>query len=378
MTRQNVAVVVGTRPEVIKMAPIVFALRDSSQYQPVLISTGQQREMLDQALDVFGLKPDVELDLMAPGQALPELTARALTATSQALAEIAPAWTLVQGDTTTAFAAGLASFYAQIPVGHVEAGLRSGRRYAPFPEEINRRMLDQVSELLFAPTGTAASRLHDEGFASSRIHVTGNTVVDALLDIRERLRQTPVPVRGLDEARIAGKRLVLVTAHRRESFGAPFVEMCKALVQIVRENPDVVLVYPVHLNPNVQAPVRRLLEDEDRLFLLPPLDYLELVTLMERSYFVLTDSGGIQEEAPTFGKPLLVMRDVTERPEGIDAGVARLVGTSAAVIRAEANRLLRDRIAHRAMAAAVNPYGDGTAARSIVQLLECNAARKAA
>jgi UDP-N-acetylglucosamine 2-epimerase (non-hydrolysing) len=378
MTRQNVAVVVGTRPEVIKMAPIVFALRDSPQYQPVLISTGQQREMLDQALDVFGLKPDVELDLMAPGQTLPDLTARALTATSHALAKLAPAWTLVQGDTTTAFAAGLASFYAQIPVGHVEAGLRSGRRYAPFPEEINRRMLDQVSELLFAPTQTAASRLHDEGFASSRIHVTGNTVVDALLDIRARLKQAPVPVRGLDEARIAGRRLVLVTAHRRESFGAPFVEMCNALVQIVRENPDVVLVYPVHLNPNVQAPVRQLLEDEDRIILLPPLDYLELVTLMERSYFVLTDSGGIQEEAPTFGKPLLVMRDVTERPEGVDAGVARLVGTSAAVIRAEANRLLRDHIAHRAMAAAVNPYGDGTAARSIVHLLERNAARRAA
>jgi UDP-N-acetylglucosamine 2-epimerase (non-hydrolysing) len=378
MTRQNVAVVVGTRPEVIKMAPIVFALRDSAEYQPVLISTGQQREMLDQTLEVFGLIPDVELDLMAPRQSLPDLTARALTATSRTLADVAPAWTLVQGDTTTAFAAGLASFYMHIPVAHVEAGLRSGRRYAPFPEEINRRMLDQLSEQLFAPTVTAASRLRGEGFASSRIHVTGNTVVDALLDIRERLKQTPVSIPGLDESKLVGKRLVLVTAHRRESFGAPFMEMCNALVHIVRDNPDVVLVYPVHLNPNVQAPVRRILGDEERIILLPPLGYRELVTLLERSYFVLTDSGGIQEEAPTFGKPLLVMRDVTERPEGIDAGVARLVGTSAVVIRAEANRLLRDPAAHRAMAAAVNPYGDGTAALAIVHLLERYAARKAA
>lgn len=378
MTRQNVAVVVGTRPEVIKMAPIVFALRESSAYRPVLLSTGQQREMLDQALDVFGLKPDVELGLMSPGQTLPDLTARALAASSRALADIAPAWTLVQGDTTTAFAAGLASFYAQIPVGHVEAGLRSGRRYAPFPEELNRRMLDQLSELLFAPTVQAASRLTEEGFSPERIHVTGNTVVDALLDIRSRLATSPVSIPGLDESKLAGKRLVLVTAHRRESFGAPFMEMCNALVQIVRDNPDVVLVYPVHLNPNVQAPVRRILEDEDRIILLPPLGYRELVSLMERSYFVLTDSGGIQEEAPTFGKPLLVMRDVTERPEGIDAGVARLVGTSAVIIRHEANRLLRDPAAHRAMAAAVNPYGDGTAARAIVHLLERTAVRKAA
>lgn len=378
MTRQNVAVVVGTRPEVIKMAPIVFALRESTVYRPVLLSTGQQREMLDQALDVFGLRPDIELNLMAPGQTLTDLTSRALVAATGALAEIEPAWTLVQGDTTTAFAAGLASFYAQIPVGHVEAGLRSGHRYAPFPEEINRRMLDQIAELLFAPTTTAAQRLVEEGFAPSRIHVTGNTVVDALLDIRARIEREPVAIPGLDESVLAGKRLVLVTAHRRESFGAPFLEMCRALVDIVRENKDVVLVYPVHLNPNVQAPVRHILENEDRIILLPPLGYRELVSLMARSYFVLTDSGGIQEEAPTFSKPLLVMRDVTERPEGIDTGVARLVGTSAVVIRHEANRLLRDPVAHRSMARAVNPYGDGTAARTIVHLLENLAVRKAA
>ena len=379
MTRQNIAVVVGTRPEVIKMAPIVFALRDSELYQPVLISTGQQREMLDQAFEVFGLKPDIELGLMAPKQTLADLTARALVATSSALADVAPAWTLVQGDTTTAFAAGLASFYAQIPVGHVEAGLRSGRRYSPFPEELNRRMLDQLSELLFAPTMNAASQLADEGFPASRIHTTGNTVVDALLEIRKGLKCAPVSIPGLDESKLVGKRLVLVTAHRRESFGAPLMEMCQALVQIVRDNPEVVLVYPVHLNPNVQDPVRRILDNEDRIILLPPLGYRELVSLMERSYIVLTDSGGIQEEAPTFGKPLLVMRDVTERPEGIEAGVARLVGTSAQVIRHEANRLLQDAAAHRAMSGAVNPYGDGTAARMIVRLLERSAgARKAA
>lgn len=352
------------------MAPVVFALRDSALFRPVLISTGQHREMLDQALSVFDLRPDIDLGLMAPKQGLADLTARAVVATHDVLSELAPAWTLVQGDTTTAFAAGLAGFYAQIPVAHVEAGLRSGHRYSPYPEEINRRMLDQLSELLFAPTAAAAGRLAEEGFPLSRIHVTGNTVVDALLGIRKRLHQHPVSIAGLDESRLVGRRIVLVTAHRRESFGAPFREMCEALRQIARDNPDVVLVYPVHLNPNVDRPVRRMLEAEERIILLPPLGYLEFVSLLERSYLVMTDSGGVQEEAPTFGKPILVMRDVTERPEGIDAGVARLVGTSGVVIQREANRLLRDPVAYRAMSSAVNPYGDGSAARTIVRLLE--------
>lgn len=370
MTRANVAVVVGTRPEVIKMAPLYFALRDSGRFTPVLVSTGQHRQMLDQALDVFGLTPDIDLELMAPGQTLSDVTSRTLRGMTGVLADLAPAWVLVQGDTTTAFAAGLASFYAHVPVAHVEAGLRSGRRYSPYPEEVNRRMIDQLAELLFAPTSDAAAKLIDEGFARSSVHVTGNTVVDALVSIRERLRSEHIRIPGLDEDRVAGKRIVLVTAHRRESFGAPFVEMCRALRQIVRDHPDVIVVYPVHLNPNIDGPARQLLEHEERIVLLPPLGYLEFVALLEHSYLVLTDSGGVQEEAPTFGKPILVLRDVTERPEGIEAGVARLVGTSAARIHREATTLLRDPAAYRAMSAGVNPYGDGTAARQIVMHLE--------
>jgi UDP-N-acetylglucosamine 2-epimerase len=370
MTRANVAVVVGTRPEVIKMAPVVFALRESRMFQPVLVSTGQHREMLAQALAVFGLVPDIDLELMAPAQTLSDLAARTLAATGKVIDQIKPAWLLVQGDTTTALAAGLAGFYARVPVGHVAAGLRSGRRYSPVPEEMNRRMIDQLAELLFAPTGGAASRLLDEGCFPSLVHVTGNTVVDALHMIQARLAAAPVAIPGLDEAQLAGKRLVLVTAHRRESFGAPFLEICQALRQIARDNPDVVVVYPVHLNPNVDGPVRRLLGDEERVVLLPPVSYLEFVSLLQRCHLVLTDSGGVQEEAPTFGKPILVMRDVTERPEGIDAGVALLVGTAAANIQREANRLLSDARSYRAMATAVNPYGDGTAARQIVLHLE--------
>lgn len=370
MTRMNVAVVVGTRPEVIKMAPLVYALRASPSFTPVLVSTGQHREMLDQALGVFGLRPDVDLELMAPSQTLPDLAARALSKMSHVLEEVAPAWVLVQGDTTTAFAAALAGFYAQIPVAHVEAGLRSGRRYSPFPEEINRRMIDQISELLFAPTGNAAAHLLDEGFSPESVHVTGNTVVDALLTIRDRLHEQPVVVAELDEAKLAGKRIVLVTAHRRESFGSGLLEIFHALREIARQNPDVVVVYPVHLNPNVDGPARRILADQDRVMLLPPVGYLEFITLLERCDLVLTDSGGVQEEAPTFGKPILVMREVTERPEGVDAGVAKLVGTSASVIHREATRLLSDPAAYRAMASSMNPYGEGHAAEHIVRLLE--------
>ena len=370
MSRSNVAVVVGTRPEVIKMAPLVAALRASTMFSPVLVSTGQHREMLDQALRVFGLRPDVDLELMAPQQTLSDLAARTLSHMSHALEEIEPAWVLVQGDTTTALASGLASFYARIPVAHVEAGLRSHHRYAPYPEEINRRMIDQLAEQLFAPTTSAAANLLDEGFAPARVHVTGNTVVDALLQIRPRLAESPVSVEGLDARQLAGRRMVLVTAHRRESFGSELLEIFQALLDIASENPDVVVVYPVHLNPNVDGPARRILSDQDRVVLLPPVGYLEFISLLARSYLVLTDSGGVQEEAPTFGKPLLVMRSVTERPEGIHTGVAKLVGTSATVIHHEATRLLRDPSAYRAMAMAVNPYGDGTAARQIVHLLE--------
>jgi UDP-N-acetylglucosamine 2-epimerase len=368
MTRAPVAIVIGTRPEVIKMAPIVQALHDSETLAPWVISTGQHREMLDQSLAVFGIACDVDLGVMAPHQNLSELTARTLVGMRGELERVKPSCVVVQGDTTTALAAALAGFYARIPVAHVEAGLRSGRRWSPYPEEINRRVIDQIADVLFAPTRGAAARLIDEGFGTERIRVTGNTVVDALLAIRDRLRIHPVAIPGLDTA--FGQRLILVTAHRRESFGEPLVAMCEALRQLAHDHPDVVIVYPVHLNPNVSVPVRNLLADHDRIVLLPPLDYLQFVSLLSRAYLVLTDSGGVQEEAPTFGKPVLVLRQVTERPEGIAAGVARLVGTAAQDIVREATRLLRDQAAYRAMAAAVNPYGDGTAGRQIVRHLE--------
>ena len=377
MSRAPVAIVIGTRPEVIKMAPIVQALSDSETLAPWVISTGQHREMLDQSLAVFGIACDVDLGVMAPHQNLSELTARTLVGMRVELERIKPACVVVQGDTTTALAAALAGFYARIPVAHVEAGLRSGQRWSPYPEEINRRVIDQIADVLFAPTRGAAARLVDEGFGTDRVWVTGNTVVDALLAIRDRLRVHPVAIPGLDAGAgardprgIGGKRLILVTAHRRESFGEPLIAMCEALRRLADDHPDIVIVYPVHLNPNVSVPVRSLLADHDRIVLLPPLDYLQFVSLLSRAYLVLTDSGGVQEEAPTFGKPVLVLRQVTERPEGIAAGVARLVGTAAQDIVHEATRLLRDPAAYRAMAAAVNPYGDGTAGRQIVKHLE--------
>jgi UDP-N-acetylglucosamine 2-epimerase len=376
--KEKVLVVVGTRPEGVKMAPVVWALQRSEAFQPVLVSSGQHRQMLDQALEVFGLKPDVDLDLMQPGQTLDEVTSRAVLGMRDVIQQHRPAWVLVQGDTTTAFTAALAAFYQKVPVGHVEAGLRSGDRYAPFPEEINRKLIDQLSELLFAPTEHAASLLRAEGFQERQVHVTGNTVVDALLVARgvTGIRGGKVP--GLAEAALAGRRMILVTLHRRESFGETFEGMCHALRRIARDNPDVVLVYPVHLNPNIQEPARRILGGEERIVLLPPVGYLEAVTLMERATLILTDSGGIQEEAPTFGKPLLVLRDVTERPEGVAAGVARLVGTSPTRIYEETVALLREPSRLAAMAGGANPYGDGCASERIARLLAARQAERQA
>jgi UDP-N-acetylglucosamine 2-epimerase (non-hydrolysing) len=370
----KVAVVVGTRPEVIKLVPVVQALRNTPGIEPLFISTGQHRQMLDQALAVFGETPDLDLQVMSPTQTLHEVTIRTVAGMRDVLERERPAWVVVQGDTTTAFAAALASFYSRIPVAHVEAGLRSGDRHAPFPEEINRRMVDQLSELLFAPTREAGDLLAAEGFAPSTIHITGNTVVDALLSVRDRLRRAPITVRGLDEQTLAGRRMLLVTAHRRESFGDAFREMCLALRKVVDEAPDVCVVYPVHLNPNVAGPARALLGGHERIMLLEPVGYAEFVTLLERAHLVLTDSGGVQEEAPTFAKPLLVMRDVTERPEGIAAGVARLVGTSGARIHAEAMNLLRNEDAYRTMASGHNPYGDGRASERIAKLIAASIA----
>jgi len=364
----KIVVVIGTRPEAIKMAPLVLELRKRGRAQVVLVSTGQHREMLAQALEVFGLRPDVDLGVMTPNQTLEDITCRTLQKMRSLLSELRPDWVVVQGDTTTAFAAALAAFYQQVRVGHVEAGLRSHQRYSPFPEEINRRLVDQLSDLMFAPTADACNLLLGEGFNRACVHQTGNTVVDALLTTREYLRSHPVAL-GVPEEFFEGRRMILVTAHRRESFGGGIESICRALLSIVRSHRDVCVVYPVHLNPNVDKVVRATLAGEARIALTPPLGYLSFVALMDRAHLVLTDSGGVQEEAPTFGKPLLVLRDVTERPEGVAAGVARLIGTSEQRLVDETRRLLDSPREYREMAQGANPYGDGQASRRIADLL---------
>jgi UDP-N-acetylglucosamine 2-epimerase (non-hydrolysing) len=376
MSKQRMLVVIGTRPEAIKLAPVVRELRARAGCEALLVSTGQHREMLEQALRIFDLRPDLDLDVMTPGQSLQDITCRTLERTRTLLAEYRPNWVIVQGDTTTAFAAALSAFYQKVPVAHVEAGLRSQQRYSPFPEEINRRLVDQLSELLFAPTEHACQLLLREGFDPKTIHHTGNTVVDALLATREHLRTHPVELPELPADLLRGRKLILVTAHRRESFGGGIEAICQALLRITHDAPDTCVVYPVHLNPNVDGPVRALLGGNPRIVLSRPLPYLEFTALMDRAHLILSDSGGVQEEAPTFRKPLLVMREVTERPEGIAAGVARLVGTSADGIYDATMRLLRDKREYEQMAKGINPYGDGTAARRIADIITARAVVK--
>lgn len=380
--RQTIALVVGTRPEVIKMAPVWFALRASAHLQPLLISTGQHREMLDQAFAVFGLRPDIDLGLMQPGQTLPDLTARVLTAMTALLRERKPAAVLVQGDTTTVLGTAIAAFYERVPVGHVEAGLRTYDFEAPWPEEMNRRLADPISRWCFAPTDWSAANLRAERVPATAIHVTGNTVVDSLLWVREKLeRRGPAPsdLAGCcsipaDFARDylggGGRRWILITGHRRESFGSGFENICRAIAGLAERYPDLGLLYPVHLNPNVQEPVRRILGGNPRVALIPPVGYEDFIWLMNRCTFVLSDSGGVQEEAPSLGKPVLVMRGTTERPEGVDAGTCRLVGTDPEVILREASILLNDPAAYAQRSALKNPYGDGRAAERIREILE--------
>jgi UDP-N-acetylglucosamine 2-epimerase (non-hydrolysing) len=380
--KKTVALVVGTRPEVIKLAPVWFALKASNKLQPLLISSGQHRQMLDQALVTFGLKPDVDMELMQVQQTLPELTARVLTTATTVLREYRPDAVLVQGDTTTVLGASLAAFYERIPVGHVEAGLRTYNFRAPWPEEMNRRLTDPISRWCFAPTEWSAANLRSERVPEDAIHVTGNTVIDALLWTRAKLSRAGI---GVDEMarrcgisaefanqflREAGRRFILITGHRRESFGQGFENICRAIAQLAESYPDLGLIYPVHLNPNVQEPVRRILGSNPRVALIPPVAYEDFVWLMDRSYFVLSDSGGVQEEAPTLGKPVLVMRDTTERPEGIEAGTCCLVGTEPKKILDEAARLLENAADYARRGALRNPYGEGTAGRRIVEILE--------
>ncbi len=355
--------VFGTRPEAIKMAPIVRELARTPGVESKICVTAQHRQMLDQVLELFEITPDIDLDLMRPGQSLAELTARVFTHLDPVLRDLQPDWVLVQGDTSTVMAAALLAYYHRIKVGHVEAGLRTGDKFQPFPEEINRRVAGVVADLHFAPTEWARQNLLRENVPEEQIVVTGNPVIDAL----QWVAAQPFDVRDLNLQLSANQRLVLVTAHRRENFGAPLENICRAIRELAENYAgDVHFVYPVHLNPNVRGPVHRLLGDQPHVTLLPPLDYLPLVHLMKLATLVLTDSGGIQEEAPGLGVPTLVLRNTTERPEGVEAGTLKLVGTDAAVIVRETRRLLDDPRAHAAMSGAKNPYGDGHAAERIV------------
>ncbi len=376
---RRVLTILGTRPEAIKMAPVVRALEAAEGFDSRLCVTAQHRGMLDQALELFELVPDHDLDLMRDRQTLPSLTARALTGLSRVLDNERPDIVLVQGDTTTTFVGALAAFYAGIPTGHVEAGLRTGDLASPFPEEANRLLTDRLASYYFVPTERCRQALADEGVPAERVWLTGNTVVDALLWMRDRVAQTPLETDrealGSAYSCLADEApLVLVTGHRRESFGNGFRRICHALKTLAEKHPEVEIVYPVHLNPEVQEPVRRTLSDLANVHLLPPLAYPPFVRLMDRCSFILTDSGGVQEEAPALGKPVLVMREVTERPEGVEAGTARLVGTDPERIVSEAERLLSDSDAYRAMSRAHNPFGDGRAAERVVEALRVGTA----
>lgn len=360
------ALVIGTRPEAIKMAPVYRALAADSDITPLLCNTAQHRELLDPILATFGLVPDADLSLMTPGQTLAELCGRAIPALDRWLGEAQPDLVLVQGDTTTVLCAAMAAFYRNIPVGHVEAGLRTGDLRAPFPEEMNRVLTTRLARWHFAPTDSARQNLLREGVPAGQIFVTGNPVIDALLLARERIRREP-PTAELPAGLLDPDQgpLVLITGHRRENFGAGFLGICRAIAQLARDFAGHRFVYPVHLNPQVQQPVHRHLGGLPNVLLLPPLNYLPFVALLDRAHLVLTDSGGLQEEAPSLGKPVLVMRETTERPEAVAAGTVKLVGTDASVIVREATRLLRDPQAHAAMARVKNPYGDGRAAGRI-------------
>jgi UDP-N-acetylglucosamine 2-epimerase (non-hydrolysing) len=368
--KARVLSVFGTRPEAIKMAPVVAGLAHAEDFESGVCVTAQHRSMLDQVLTLFEIRPDYDLNVMTAGQTLGSVTTSVLNGLDAVLADFRPDRILVHGDTTTTMAASLAAFYRMVPVAHVEAGLRTWDRYAPWPEEMNRKITDAISDLYFAPTETSRRNLLNEGVAAEAIHVTGNTVIDALLQVVRQIESSPMLQEGFARqfAYLSSnrRRLILVTGHRRENFGDGFESICQALAELSRRD-DVEIVYPVHLNPNVREPVNRLLAGLPTVHLIEPLEYLPFVYLMNRAYLIITDSGGVQEEAPSLGKPVLVMRAVTERPEAVDAGTVRLVGTDRACIVAEASRLLDDQQAYLAMSRAHNPYGDGAASSRIVE-----------
>jgi len=368
-TKLKILVIFGTRPEAVKMAPVIKFLKSKPEIETRVCVTAQHREMLDQVLNLFAITPEVDLNLMRPSQALSTLTSQILTHLDPVLETEKPDWILVQGDTTTVMAASLAAFYRGIKVGHIEAGLRTGDKHQPFPEEINRRLTSVLADLHFAPTEWSRENLIKEGIRAGHILVTGNTVIDALSQISKQ--PMPVEVAGwLQQWGIApgGKRLVVVTAHRRENFGSPIESICTALKSLAEKfSEEIHIVYPVHLNPQIQVPVKRMLSGIPNLTLLDPLDYLPMIHLIKAAAVVLTDSGGIQEEATGLGKPTLVLREKTERPEGVSAGVLKLVGTDTGKIIGETTRLLTDQSAWAKMAHAANPFGDGHASERIVQ-----------
>lgn len=369
----KVLTVFGTRPEAIKMAPLVMALAEEKGFDARLCVTAQHREMLDQVLELFRLTPDYDLNIMRPEQDLTAMTARILTGIHQVLEDFSPDIVLVHGDTTTTMAVSLAAYYQRIPLGHVEAGLRTGNLFSPWPEEGHRKITAHLARFHFAPTATAKRHLLQENIPVDQIFVTGNTVIDALFLARDKIQQQPALEKQLATRYpflTPGQRMILVTGHRRENFGPGFENICQALAELALRYPDVQIVYPLHLNPNVSTPARRILQDIPNIFLIEPQDYLPFVWLMNRATLILTDSGGIQEEAPALGIPVLVMRDTTERPEAVEAGTVRLVGTDRQQIFRQAAELLENTGLRQQMSQAHNPYGDGTACRQIVEILK--------
>ncbi|WP_335984108.1 non-hydrolyzing UDP-N-acetylglucosamine 2-epimerase [Acinetobacter haemolyticus] len=371
--KKRILLIFGTRPEAIKMAPLALKLQAYDQdFETKVCVTGQHRQMLDQVLELFSLKPDFDLNLMKPGQTLSDVTSGVLKGLEQVFAEWLPDLILVHGDTATTFAASLAGYYHKIKIGHVEAGLRTGDLYSPWPEEANRQLTGVLANYHFAPTQSSYQNLMNENVNPATVVITGNTVIDALLQVKTKVEKEQQLIQTFEQEFSfldKNKKLILVTGHRRENFGQGFLNICTALASLAKKYPDIQIVYPVHLNPNVQQPVNELLANINNVFLIAPQDYLPFVYLMNRSYLILTDSGGIQEEAPSLGKPVLVMRDTTERPEAVEAGTVRLVGTDVNTIENAVIDLLENLTTYKIMSEAHNPYGDGTASQTIVDFM---------
>ncbi|HBH49084.1 MAG TPA: UDP-N-acetylglucosamine 2-epimerase (non-hydrolyzing) [Bacteroidales bacterium] len=373
--KKKVSVIFGTRPEAIKLAPLIKSIENHPLFECNVCITGQHKEMLFQVLNLFNIIPQVDLGLMRKNQSLSDLTARLITGLDAYLKGYEPDIVIVQGDTTTVFIATLAAFYNQIPIGHVEAGLRTNNLYSPWPEEGNRRITTQLSNFHFAPTKLSKENLVRENVNTDDIYVTGNTVIDALKYITERLKTESVPIKGIPESlqlKVNKTKIILITGHRRENFGNSFNNICNAIKELALDHPEISFIYPVHLNPNVREPVNRILNssDLDNVFLIEPLEYLPFVSLMARSYIILTDSGGIQEEAPSLDVPVLVMRDTTEPPEAIEAGTAKLIGTDKETIVSEVKNLIDNNGEYSKMKKSINPYGDGKASERIIRILE--------